>query len=273
MDTRWDPDQYLKYGDERGRPWVELITRVFHPSPRKVVDLGCGPGKTTAMLMDRWRDAYIVGVDSSEEMIDRARAMEVPGRLEFRRGDLSDLGWIEGGPFDVVLCAATFQWIPEHAALFPAIVDALNDGGVFAFQVPANFDQPSHTLLYELAGSDRWSSLLAYRVRPDPVLSPSDYLKSLLVTGVAVDVWSTTYLHVLRGPDAVLEWVRGTALRPFLSALEEEGTAGDVAEFEASYGAALRAAYPTDGEGRTIFPFRRIFCVASRGTLFDRSRS
>jgi trans-aconitate 2-methyltransferase len=273
METRWDPDQYLKYGDERGRPWVELINRVFHPSPRKVIDLGCGPGTTTAMLMDRWPDACIVGVDSSEEMIDRALALQVEGRLEFRLADLSDLGWTEEGPFDVVLCAATFQWIPDHVALFPGIVDALSDGGIFAFQVPANFDQPSHTLLYELARSDRWSSLLADRVRPDPVLSPSDYLKSLLATAATADVWSTTYLHVLRGPDAVLEWVRGTALRPFLSVLEEQGTPGDTAAFEDSFGAALRAAYSTDGEGRTIFPFRRIFSVASRGTLLSASRS
>ncbi|HEX4864990.1 MAG TPA: methyltransferase domain-containing protein [Acidimicrobiales bacterium] len=265
MVTRWDPEQYLKYGDERGRPWVELIGRVFHPSPKQVIDLGCGPGTTTAMLLDRWPDAHIVGMDSSEEMIERARSVEVPGRLDFRVGDLSDLGWTEGGPFDVVLCAATFQWVPDHAALFPDIVDTLSETGVFAFQVPANFDQPSHTLLYELAGSDRWSPILASRVRPDPVLSPSGYLESLLATGTTVDVWSTTYLHVLRGADAVLEWVRGTALRPFLSALEENGPVGAAAEFEASYGSALRAAYPMDEEGRTIFPFRRIFSVASRG--------
>jgi trans-aconitate 2-methyltransferase len=163
-----------------------------------------------------------------------------------------------------VLCAATFQWVPNHAELFPAIVDTLAQGGTFAFQVPANFDQPSHTLLYELAQSDRWSGLLADRVRPDPVLTPSEYLKVLLAAGVDADVWSTTYLHVLRGRDAVLEWVRGTALRPFLSALEHEGSADAVKEFEASYAASLRAAYPVDGAGRTVFPFRRIFAASRR---------
>lgn len=259
----WDPEQYLRYGDERGRPWVELVSRVFHPSPRKIVDLGCGPGTTTAMLLDRWPEAHVLGLDSSQEMIERARSVEVPGRLEFRLGNLADLEWTDEGPYDVVFCAATFQWVPDHAALFPAIAAALNEGGVFAFQVPSNFEEPSHTLLYELARSDRWFPFLADQVRPEPVLTPEGYLESLLATGADADVWSTTYLHVLRGPDPVLEWVRGTALRPFLSALETRGDRDAVAEFEASYGAALRAAYPTDVYGRTVFPFRRTFAVAS----------
>jgi trans-aconitate 2-methyltransferase len=264
MSTTWDPEQYLKYGDERGRPFVELVSRIFHPSPKKVIDLGCGPGTTTAVLMERWPSSHILGVDNSAEMIERAGRVAVPGRLEFRAGDLSKMEWVADGPFDVVLCAATLQWVPGHVELFPGIVDSLTDTGVFAFQVPGNFEEPSHTLLYECAQSDRWSSLLGHLVRPAPVLSPAGYLKALIDTGAAVDVWSTTYLHVLRGPDAVLEWVRGTALRPFLSALESEGPEGAVEDFEASYGAALRAAYPMDGEGRTIFPFRRIFAVASR---------
>lgn len=263
--TRWDPDQYLKYGDERGRPWLELITRVVHPSPKKVIDLGCGPGTATEMLIGRWPEAMVIGLDSSEEMIERARSVEVPGRLAFEVGDLASLEWVNDGPFDVVTCAATFQWVPDHQKLFGEIVGSLADGGVFAFQVPANFDQPSHTLLYELARSDRWSAILADRVRPDPVLTPAAYLKALLDNDVDADVWSTTYLHVLTGNDAVLEWVRGTALRPFLTALEQEGAADDVRDFEASYGAALRAAYPRDGSGRTIFPFQRIFAVAKRG--------
>jgi trans-aconitate 2-methyltransferase len=266
MATTWDPEQYLKYGDERGRPFVELVSRILHPSPREVIDLGCGPGTTTAVLMERWPSAHIVGLDSSKEMIERAGRVSVPGKLEFRVGDLSQLGWTVGGPFDVVLCTATFQWVPGHVDLFPQIVDSLTDRGVFAFQVPANFDEPSHTLLYEFAQSERWSSLLGHLVRPDPVLQPAGYLKALLDTGAAADVWSTTYLHVLDGPDAVLEWVRGTALRPFLSALQAEGPSetDTVREFEAAYGAALRAAYPMDNQGRTIFPFRRIFAVASR---------
>lgn len=260
MATRWDPDQYLRYGDERGRPFSDLIARVGHPHPKRVVDLGCGPGTTTAQLLDRWPDAHILGVDSSEDMISHAQAVQVAGHLDFELGDLRD--WEPSGPVDVLLCCATFQWVPGHVELFPRLIRSLSPAGVFAFQVPANFDQPSHTLLYELAASQRWSDLLGQLMRPQPVLEPAGYLAALMDSGAAADVWSTTYLHVLHGADAVLEWVRGTALRPFLSALDAAGE-GAADEFLAAYSASLRAAYPQDPHGRTIFPFRRIFAVAA----------
>lgn len=260
MTTCWDPRQYLRYEGERERPFVELLARVNHPGPRSVVDLGCGPGTTTARLIERWPDAHVLGIDSSEEMIQHAESRAIPGRLEFRRGDLRD--WQSDEPFDVVLSCATLQWVPDHGPLLPKFVAALAPGGMFAFQVPANFDQPSHTLLYELAMSERWSGQLGHLVRPDPVLEPGAYLELMLGTGAAGDVWQTTYLHVLTGPDAVLEWVRGTALRPYLTALDT-GSPGDVEEFTAAYSAALRAAYPRDGAGRTVFPFCRTFGVAS----------
>lgn len=260
MATKWDPEQYLRYGDERGRPFTDLLARIGHPNPKRVVDLGCGPGTTTAQLLDRWPEAHVLGVDNSEEMISHARAVEVPGRLEFELGDLRE--WEPAGPVDVLLCCATFQWVPDHVELFPKLIKSLSPKGVFAFQVPANFDQPSHTLLHELALSERWSELLGHLVRPDPVLEPAGYLWSLMEAGAAADVWSTTYLHVLHGPDAVLDWVRGTALRPYLSALESAGD-DPAREFLSSYGAALRAAYPQDSDQRIVFPFRRIFAVAA----------
>lgn len=260
MSATWDPEQYLRYGDERGRPFTDLLARVGHPHPKRVVDLGCGPGTTTAQLLERWPEAEILGVDNSQEMISHARAVEVPGRLEFEVGDLR--GWEPAGPVDVLLCCATLQWVPDHPELFGRLVGSLSPEGVFAFQVPANFDQPSHTLLHELARSERWAELLAHLVRPDPVLEPAGYLAALMEAGAAADVWSTTYLHVLHGPDAVLEWVRGTALRPYLDALDAAGgSATD--EFLRAYSASLRAAYPQDGHGRTLFPFRRIFAVAA----------
>lgn len=260
MATRWDPNQYLRYEDERGRPFADLVARIGHPSPKRVVDLGCGPGTTTAQLLDRWPEAQILGVDNSEEMISHARAVQVPGRLDFELGDLRE--WEPAGPVDVLLCCATLQWVPDHAELFPRFIGSLSPTGVFAFQVPANFDQPSHVLLHELATSARWSEVLGHLVRPQPVLSPSRYLQALMSAGAAADVWSTTYLHVLHGTDAVLEWVQGTALRPYLSALDEQGD-GVTEEFLAAYSASLRAAYPQDAHGRTIFPFRRIFAVAA----------
>jgi trans-aconitate 2-methyltransferase len=262
MTTCWDPQQYLRYASERERPFAELLARIGHPDPREVVDLGCGPGTTTQHLLERWPQAHVVGIDNSAEMIAHARPLELPGRLEFHTGDLRE--WKPDRPVDVLVTAATLQWVPNHQNLFPSFIGSLAPGGVFAFQVPANFAAPSHTLLYELAQSDRWGVRLNKLVRPDPVLEPTEYLSALLVSGAQGDVWETTYYHMLHGPDAVLEWVRGTALRPFLTALgQPDVPAEDTAEFLSAYAAVLRAAYPRDADGRTVFPFRRIFGVGT----------
>jgi trans-aconitate 2-methyltransferase len=258
----WDPQQYLHYGNERERPFAELLARIAHPDPKEIVDLGCGPGTTTVHLLERWPDAHVIGIDSSSDMIAHAARVTAPGRLEFRQGDLRE--WEPDGPVDVLLTAATLQWVPDHASLFPRFVGSLAPGGVFAFQVPGNFSEPSHTLLYELAQSDRWGARLRHLVRSSPVLDPAEYLSALLATGAQADVWETTYFHILHGQDAVLEWVRGSALRPFLTALDgPDLPEGDADEFLSAYAAVLRAAYPRDAEGRTIFPFRRIFGVAT----------
>jgi trans-aconitate 2-methyltransferase len=261
MVTRWDPRQYLRYESERERPFAELLARISHPDPKEIVDLGCGPGTATVHLLKRWPDAHVVGIDSSPDMIAHARPLE-SDRLEFRHGDLRH--WQADRAVDVLLTSATLQWVPDHEALFPRFIASVAPGGVFAFQVPANFWAPSHTLLYELARSDRWRARLGSLVRPVPVLEPEGYLSALLGNGAQADVWETTYYHILHGPDAVLEWVRGSALRPFLTALEKPDVpAGDAAEFLSAYAAVLRAAYTRDTEGRTVLPFRRIFGVAT----------
>jgi trans-aconitate 2-methyltransferase len=212
--------------------------------------------------LERWPKAHVVGIDSSPEMIAHASAQAASSQLEFREGDLRE--WKADEPVDVLLSTATLHWLPDHVALFPRFVESLAPGGVFAFQVPGNMEAPSHTLLYELARSDRWGARLGHLVRQSPVLDPTAYLSALLATGAQVDVWETTYFHILHGADAVLEWVRGTALRPFLAALDgPEMDQEDVAEFLSAYAAVLRAAYPRDTDGRTIFPFRRIFGVAT----------
>jgi trans-aconitate 2-methyltransferase len=260
--TCWDPQQYLRYGSQRERPFAELLARIGHTDPREVVDLGCGPGTSTAHLLERWPEAHVVGIDNSPDMIAHARALESPGRLEFRRGDLRE--WTPDGPTDVLVASATLQWVPDHVDLFPHFVRSLAPGGVFAFQVPGNFAEPSHTLLYELAKSDRWGARLGHLVQPSPVLEPVGYLTALLATGAQSDVWETTYYHILHGSDAVLDWVRGSALRPYLTALQSPDVPhDDMAEFLSAYAAVLRAAYPRDADGRTIFPFRRIFGVAT----------
>lgn len=260
--TRWDAGRYLRYADERGRPFVDLVARVGAAEPAVVVDLGCGPGNMTARLADRWPGAKVIGVDSSEEMVARARAEAARPGVEFRLGDLRD--WAPDEPVDVIVSAATLHWVPGHLELLPRLLGELAPAGWFAFQVPGNFGHPSHVLMRELATSERWKERLAGAVAASPSSEePSAYLRHLLDQRLrpvgSVDVWETTYLHVLSGPDPVLEWVRGTGLRPVLDALRD--SPGETEEFLAAYAALLRAAYPPDASGRIFFPFRRIFVV------------
>ena len=258
MSVSWDPAAYLRHADERSRPFHDLLARVDAQDPARVVDLGCGPGGLTRDLAERWPSAHVLGVDSSAEMIERAARYAVPGRCEFVQGDVRE--WTSDRPVDVVVSNATLQWVPDHRALLPRWVEGLAPDGWLAFQVPANFDAPSHLLLRELATSPRFKTLLEGVLRhSDAVEQPQTYLETLAGAGCSVDVWQTTYLHVLPGEDAVLGWVRGTALRPVLDAL---GPA-DTHEFIAAYTSELRRAYPRGAHG-TVFAFRRTFVVARR---------
>ncbi|NEA25682.1 trans-aconitate 2-methyltransferase [Actinomadura bangladeshensis] len=261
--AEWDPAQYGIFGGERARPFAELVARLAAhlggDAPARVADLGCGSGELTATLAARWPGAVIEALDSSPQMIDEARRHEIPGRLSFRVGDVA--AWRPGGPVDLIVSNAVLQWVPEHLDLLPRWVDALAPGGRLAFQVPGNFGAPSHVLLRELARSDRWRAKLGDLQRDAPVLDPAGYLDLLARHGCAVDAWETTYAQVLHGDDPVLEWVKGTALRPVLSALDPDETA----EFLTDYRDRLRRAYPAAPYG-TVFPFRRIFVIATRNT-------
>jgi trans-aconitate 2-methyltransferase len=254
---QWDPHQYNRYADERARPFLDLVARIGAVAPRRVVDLGCGPGTMTALLRSRWPDAVVEGVDSSEEMIAAALPL-ADERLSFRVGDVTS--WEPDSDVDVVVSNATLQWVPGHQALLTQWAAALPSGGWLAFQVPGNFDSPSHALMRSLAAAPRWSSSLDGVLRHhDAVGSPASYASLLMSAGLVADVWETTYLHVLPGPDPVLEWLRGTGLRPVLAALSAE----DGAAFSAALAEALRDAYPATEHG-TLFPFRRVFAVGHR---------
>jgi trans-aconitate 2-methyltransferase len=262
---RWDPAQYARYGNERGRPFVDLVARVDHPAPRRVVDLGCGPGTLTALLAARWPEAVVEGIDSSPDMIAQTAGVE---GATFRVEDVTT--WRPPPDADVIISNATLQWVPTHRELLRAWAAALPADGWLAFQVPGNFDAPSHALMRALASSPRWAPLVGEVLRHhDTVSSPAEYATLLLDAGLRVDVWETTYLHVLGGPDPVLDWVRGTGLRPILAALANKSgpDAGDPRPaadvFEAEYAAELRAAYPATEHG-TLFPFRRIFAVGHK---------
>jgi trans-aconitate 2-methyltransferase len=265
----WDPELYLRHSGHRTRPFLDLLTRITELPPKdrpaRIADLGCGPGNVTALLADRWPTARITGFDNSPEMLQQARdnhAGPTPGGglMDFRAADATD--WTPDEPYDLIVSNATLQWVPGHQNAFGRWIDGLAPGGVFAFQVPGNFNSPSHTLLAQLITGPQWRDRLADTVRtPGDVLDPEDYLGRLRNLGCTADVWETTYLQQLTGDDPVLDWVKGTALRPVLTALADDPAA--TAEFTEQYRALLRSAYPPGAYG-TVFPFRRIFAVARK---------
>ena len=257
MPHTWDPDRYLAYADERGRPFLDLIARIDADAPRTVVDLGCGPGNLTALLAQRWPDAELIGLDSSPEMIAKARA-DVPG-VRFEVGDLREWVSDDGGRVDVLVSNATLQWVPGHLELLPRLVDRVVPGGWLAFQVPGNFDEPSHTIRRDIADQAKYAAHTAGVAVPDSH-DPATYLEALVAADCTVDAWETTYLHVLTGEDPVFTWVSGTGARPTLEALPP----GLREEFESEFRARLRAAYPHRDYG-VLLPFRRVFVVARVG--------
>jgi trans-aconitate 2-methyltransferase len=251
MTTTWDPGLYLTFDDHRSRPFHDLVARIGARSPRRVVDMGCGPGHLTAVLSARWPDATVAAFDSSAEMVAAAR-----GRgIDATRADAAE--WMPEPDVDVVVTNAVLQWVPGHRELLPRWLDALPAGAWFAMQMPGNFGAPSHVLLRELAGSPRWDLTLRGEAA---VAEPAEYASLLAATGADVDVWETTYLQRLTGDDPVLTWIQGTALRPVRDALDPDR----YQEFLAELAPRLRAAYPATADGSTWFPFRRIFAVAHK---------
>jgi trans-aconitate 2-methyltransferase len=225
-------------------------------SPQRVIDLGCGPGNSTELLAQRWPDAEVTGLDSSPEMIAEAKASGVKAMFEI--GDVA--AWSPDKPFDVVYSNATLQWISGHNTLLPRLMSAVAKDGVFAFQVPCNFGEPSHTLLYELAENGPWAQKLKNRRDRAAVLKADAYFDILEPLSKSLDIWETAYTQVLDGEDAVFTWMSGTGLRPFSNALEGE----ERETFLAEYKRRLSRAYPMRASGRTLYPFQRLFCVATR---------
>jgi trans-aconitate 2-methyltransferase len=255
----WDPDQYGHFGGERSRPFFDLVGRVAAKDPALVVDLGCGPGTLTAELARRWPRAEVRGIDSSAQMIEAAQAIPAStgGRLSFALGDVRD--WEPDRQADVIISNAVLQWVPDHLNVLARWAGFVNDGGWLAIQVPGNFDQPSHVVLREITSSARWRPLLADVQLNRSVADPAEYLDLLARRGFETDAWETTYLHVLHGDDPVVDWYKGTGLRPVLAALQPV----QAAEFLAEYRQRIAAVYPAAPYG-TPFPFRRVFAVAVR---------
>jgi trans-aconitate 2-methyltransferase len=254
----WSAKQYTAFEDERTRPVRDLLAAVPAVAPRSVVDLGCGPGNSTEVLAARFPDATVQGLDSSSDMIAAARR-RLP-RVQFAIGGIED--WRDAGPFDVILANAVLQWVPDHARVLPALVSKLTPGGALAVQMPDNLEVPAHRLMRETAAAGPWAPMLAAAAASRTVIgSASDYYEMLRPVCSKVDVWRTTYHHPLAGgAAAIVEWFKGSGLRPFLEPLD----AASRAAFLERYTAAVAQAYPGSPDGAVLLPFPRLFVVAIR---------
>jgi trans-aconitate 2-methyltransferase len=254
--TSWDPNQYRRYSDHRLRPAIDLVERVPLPAPQVIFDLGCGTGNVTRLLARRWPEASIVGLDHSPEMLAEAKAGE-PAAIRWIQADLRD--WQPDEESDLVFSNATLHWVPDHEELFSKLISWIKPGGALAVQMPQSWGLASHRLMREtLADLNLGSTDLRWRIETDPVAEPSAYYRILAPRTRHLDLWETEYLQLLEGPDPVLEWVKGTGLRPVLQAL----AADERDRFVSEYRARLRIAYPPTSDGRTLYPFRRLFMVA-----------
>ncbi|KAA1058086.1 methyltransferase domain-containing protein [Azospirillum argentinense] len=250
----WDPEQYARFESWRRRPAHDLVAALPSLTPRTVVDLGCGAGQLARLLAERWPETEVLGVDNSPAMLERART--TPSGVRWLQADLRD--WRPDQPVDLLISNAALQWLDGHERLFPDLLRALAPGGVLAVQMPRNFDAPSHRLLYETAADGPWAERLAPVLRTAPVHAPDVYYGWLAALTRRLDLWETEYLQVLEGEDPVLEWTRGTTLLPVLDML----AGAELDAFLAAYRARLNAAYPRRPDGRTLFPFKRLFLVA-----------
>ncbi|MDB6083039.1 MAG: tam [Gammaproteobacteria bacterium] len=258
----WSAQQYVTFEDERTRPVRDLLAALPRIEARSAIDIGCGPGNSTALLAARFPDASVTGIDSSSDMIAAARV-----RLPGLRFDVTNIErWIDSGAaggvrsLDVILANAVLHWLPDHATLFPALIDKLARGGGLAVQMPDNLEEPTHRLMREIACEGRWAGKLAAAAatRTQPAAAER-YYEILHARGCKVDIWRTTYHHVLAGgARAVVEWFKGSGLRPFLEPLD----GSERADFLARYESAVARAYPATSDGSVLLPFPRLFIVA-----------
>ncbi len=258
QDANWNPDQYLKFAEPRLRPALDLMARVRHDNPRMIYDLGCGPGNVTGFLLDRWRTARVTGVDNSVSMLEKARA----GRpdIGWEYADLGD--WAPDRPADILYSNAALHWLlPDHAGLFKRLLEGLAAAGVLAVQMPRNIEAPSHQLIYETAKAQTWRVKLEKPVSEERRVPPPEFYYDLLSPlAESVDVWQTTYTQVLEGENPVAEYTKGSVLKPFLDALDDDAERD---AFFRAYTEKVNAVYPARADGKTLFPFTRIFMIVA----------
>lgn len=253
----WDPVLYRKFEAERTRPARELLARISLEQVEQVTDLGCGPGNSTELLADTWPLAQVTGLDSSVAML--SQACERLPHCRFVQADIRS--WQAEAPQQVIYANASLQWLDNHTMLFPHLVSQLAIGGVLAIQMPDNLDEPSHQLMREVAAMDRWRSRInASAVERTQLLSTGEYYNLLVQAGCEVDIWRTTYYHVMADAQAIISWLQATGLRPFLAMLD----ASEQTAFLSDYHQRLLTAYPAQADGQVLLAFPRLFIVAMR---------
>ena len=254
----WDPMQYLRFGDERLRPALDMLARIPHAAPARVLDLGCGPGNVTAILKQRFPAAQVTGLDGSAAMLEKARAAAPD--CQFVQGDF--FTWVPPGGEtekpDLIYSNAALHWVDQHATLFPRLLSLLAPGGVLAVQMPAMHKEPLRTLPYKVGPTGPWAAGLQGVTSAPDILEPGEYWDILRPRVAELDMWETIYMHALQGENAVGEWASGSSLRPFLDALPADLRA----PFRAAYDAEANKAYPRRADGITLLPFHRVFIVA-----------
>ncbi len=255
--TDWNARQYLRFEDERTRPPRDLLAQVPLTEARLVIDLGCGPGNSTELLVERYPDAEVIGLDSSLDMLRQAR--ERLPKCTFTQADIAT--WLPEAPADLLFANAVFQWVPDHPAVLRRLVEALPQGGVLAVQMPDNTREPALALMQEVAAKGPWAANAALDEAARADLPPPETYYDLLKPLCArVDIWHTIYNHVMAGPEGIVEWFKGSGLRPFLDALD----AGMRDDFLSAYLAQITRYYTRRTDGRVLLKFPRLFIVATR---------
>jgi trans-aconitate 2-methyltransferase len=253
----WNPTLYLSFEDERTRPARDLLARVTLERAEQIVDLGCGPGNSTELLVERFGDATVTGTDTSDAMLESARK-RLP-RCHFERSDVGC--WHATRAPDLIFANAVLQWVPDHEQLIPRLFSELAAGGQLAMQMPDNLDEPSHRLMRELASRDPWASVIGHAARARPRIASADTYYDLLATEAEeIDIWRTTYHHPMGSPAQIVEWLRATGLRPFIDPLTDAQRAAFLLEYEQR----IAEAYPARADGKRLLSFPRLFIVARR---------
>ncbi len=257
----WSAGQYLKFSDQRTQPCRDLVARISIADPASIIDLGSGPGTSTAVLANRWPQAEITGLDSSSAMLEAAR--QALPKCQWIMGDIAAWAQAAGKQYDIICSNAALQWLPNHASLYPQCFAHVAPGGALAVQVPANMDAPANRLMRELTAGPSWRKRFASEVPEWHVHDAPFYYDLLAPHTERLDIWYTEYIHVMPDAESIVEWYKGSGLRPFLEALSAQA---ERERFTADYLDAVRKAYPVRPDGRVLFPFRRLFLIAYRAS-------